>query len=75
MPVPVFVIHELILEIYALDAKTGSYISHSYNSTGAIVLTTTRKIKIRNAILNRQFKDPRKVLRSDLLHLANSYYT
>ncbi len=73
MPVPVFVIHELIQEIHALESRTGFYMSHSYNSSGAIVLTITRKIKIRNAILNRQFKDPRKVLRSDLLHLANSY--
>lgn len=70
MPIPIFVIYELLLRIQQLDPSVGSYQSHTFNTTGAVVITTTRKVRIRKAILNRQFKDPELVLESDLLLIA-----
>ena len=72
MPVPVFVIYELLIRIHEHDPSIGSYVSHNFNNTGVVIFTTTKKIKIRNAILNRQFKDPELIFDADLLLLAKS---
>lgn len=66
VPIPVFVIYELLSRIHQIDPKIGTYVSHQYNTSGAVIVTTTGTIRIRKAILNRQFKDPDLVLESDL---------
>ncbi|KIO74711.1 hypothetical protein TH53_24860 [Pedobacter lusitanus] len=58
MPLPIFIFHELLFRIQLFDPTVGSYISHSYTKTGAVIVTSTRTIRIRNGILNKQFKDP-----------------
>ncbi|WP_442591569.1 hypothetical protein ACSBL2_10110 [Pedobacter sp. AW31-3R] len=65
-------IYELLIRIEQFNPSIGTYVSHTYNSKGAIVFTSTRKLKIRNAILNRQFKDPDLISEEELLQLASS---
>lgn len=72
MPIPIFVIHELLMRIHELDPSIGSYRSHTFNTVGAVIITSTRKVRIRKAILNRQFKDPELVSEKDLLLIAGS---
>jgi len=66
VPIPVFVIYELLMRIHQNNPAIGAYASHSFNSSGAVVITTTRTVKIRTAILNRQFRDPNLVSEDDL---------
>ncbi|SEA65933.1 hypothetical protein [Pedobacter hartonius] len=72
MPIPVFVIYELLLRVQRFDPSIGSYKSHTFNTSGAVVITSNRKLRIRKAILNRQFKDPELVFESDLLLIAKT---
>lgn len=71
MPIPTFVIYELIVRIYQLQPAIGSYASHTFNTSGAVIITSTGTFRIRKAILNRQFKDPELVFDADLLHIVN----
>jgi len=72
VPIPVFVIYELLIRIHAFDPSIGTYVSHTFNSTGAVVFTTTRTIRIRKALLNRQFKDPELISEAELVLLSGS---
>ncbi|CAM4077090.1 hypothetical protein SAMN06265348_102338 [Pedobacter westerhofensis] len=72
VPIPVFIIHELLMRIHELDPSVGSYQSHTFNTSGTVIVTSARKIRIRKAILNRQFKDPELVFESDLLQIISS---
>lgn len=74
MPIPIFVIYELLIRIHQLDPAIGSYVSHSYNTNGAVVITTTGTFRIRKAILNRQFRDPELVFDTDLLQILKKNF-
>jgi len=69
VPIPVFVIYELLMRIHQDNPAIGAYASHSINSSGAVVVTTTRTVRIRTAILNRQFRDPTLVTSDDLAQI------
>ncbi|QNK63516.1 hypothetical protein H7F33_03155 [Pedobacter sp. PAMC26386] len=69
MPLPIFIFHELLIRIYQFDPTVGSYVSHNYTKTGAVIITTTRTVRIRRAILNKQFKDPTLIPETDLQQL------
>ena len=69
MPIPVFVIYELLMRIHQDNPAIGAYASHSFNSSGVTVVTTTRTVRIRTAILNRQFRDPTLVTEDDLVQI------
>ena len=69
MPIPLFIIYELLTRIHQIDPTIGSYVSHKLNTNGAVLTTSNRTIRIRKAILNRQFKDPTLVTEADLLQL------
>jgi hypothetical protein len=69
VPLPIFIFHELLFRIELFDPNVGSYISHSYNKSGAIIVTTTRTIRIRRGLLNKQFKDPTLIPETDLQKL------
>ncbi|WP_158796148.1 hypothetical protein [Pedobacter sp. L105] len=70
MPIPIFIIYELIIRIQRFDPSIGSYVSHTFNQQVAVVITTTGTLRIKNAILNRQFKDPELVTDTDLRQLV-----
>ncbi|MGY0037393.1 hypothetical protein [Pedobacter sp. NJ-S-72] len=59
----------ILFRIELFDPNVGSYISHSYNKSGATIVTTTRTIKIRRGLLNKQFKDPTLIPETDLRKL------
>lgn len=69
VPIPIFVIYELLARIHQFEPTIGAYVSHTMNTSGAVIVTTHRKVRIRKAILNRQFRNPELVLESDLLLL------
>lgn len=69
MPIPLFIIYELLIRIQRFDPFIGSYVSHTFNNQGAVVTTTTSTLRIKKAILNRQFKDPELVQEADLRQL------
>ncbi|WP_157287659.1 hypothetical protein [Pedobacter cryoconitis] len=58
MPIPIFIFHELLFRIQLFDPSIGSYVSHSYTKSGAVIVTTTRTVRISRGLLNKQFKDP-----------------
>lgn len=66
VPLPIFIIYELISRIHKIDPTIGSYVSHKFNKSGAVIVTSNKTIRVRNAILNRQFKDPTLVHETDL---------
>jgi len=69
VPIPIFIIYELLIRIQQLAPDAGTYVSHTFNNQGAIIITTNRTFRVRKALLNRQFKDPKLVSNEDLLLL------
>jgi hypothetical protein len=66
VPIPLFIFYELLTRIHQIDPSIGTYVSHRYNTTGAVVITSNRTLRIKKSILNRQFKDPELVTVAEL---------
>lgn len=66
VPIPLFIIYELVTRIHQIDPSIGTYVSHQFNTSGAVILTSNRTIRIRTALLNRQFKDPELITATEL---------
>lgn len=74
VPIPLYIIYELLIRLNQFNPSIGSYTSHSFNTTGAVIITTHGKLRIRKAILNRQFKDPELVSSADLILLTQTSF-
>jgi len=69
VPIPIFIFYELINRIHQINPSAGNYVSHSFNTSGAVIQTTAGTVRIRTGILNKQFKDPNLVKETDLLKI------
>lgn len=71
--IPVFVFHELLIGLEELDANVGDYISHYLRGNETSVFTTTGKFRFSDELVHKQFKDPRLVLRAELLDALSTF--
>ena len=74
MPIPLYIIYELLIRVNQINPAIGSYSSHTFNTAGAVIITTSGKLRVRNALLNRQFKDPELISSADLALLATTSF-
>ena len=74
VPIPLYIIYELLIRVNQINPSIGSYNSHSFNTAGAVITTSSGKLRIRKALLNRQFKDPELISSSDLILLTTTSF-
>ncbi len=73
MNYPVFIFHELVLRFSDVNKSIGRYISNTIESGECLIKTTSGKIKINLALLEKQYRDPHQISNDELQQLVAGF--
>ena len=75
MNYPVFIFHELVLRFSDINRGIGRYISSTIDNGECFIKTTNGIIRIRLALLEKQYYDPKQISDEELQQLVLSFKT
>lgn len=73
MNYPVFIYHELVMRLAAIDRSIGSYFEHRFELNTCVISTRKGSFSVSAQVLEKQYKDPKLITALEINQLLSTF--
>jgi hypothetical protein len=73
MNYPVFIYHELVMRLAAVDRAVGSYLEHRFELNTCVIATRKGSFSVNAQLLEKQYNDPTLISEREIEALLSNF--